>query len=87
MNVYIEEHFKQKSSGEYKHVEVKIDEDLIPWGVARFLERRYGAISELSFHFIREALTTKGSASPVAAFSLLVSSIVNAVSSLKVGIY
>lgn len=57
MNVYIEAHFKQKSTGEYKRVEVKIDEDLIPWGVAKFLERYYGAISELSFHFTREADT------------------------------
>ena len=55
MNVYIEAHFKQKSTGEYKRVEVKIDEDLIPWGVHKFLERRYGEISELSFHFTREA--------------------------------
>ena len=57
MNVYIEAHFKQKSTGEYKRVEVKIDEDLIPWGVAKVLERYYGAISELSFHFTREADT------------------------------
>ena len=55
MNVYIEAHFKQKSTGEYKRVEVKIDEDLIPWGVNKFLERRYGEISALSFHFTREA--------------------------------
>ena len=55
MNVYIEAHFKQKSTGEYKRVEVKIDEDLIPWGVAKFLERRNGAISELSFLFTRDA--------------------------------
>lgn len=55
MNVYIEAHFKQKSTGEYKRIEVKIDEDLIPWGVAKFLERRYGQIESLSFHFTREA--------------------------------
>ena len=54
MNVYIEAHFKQKSTGEYKRVVVKIDEDLIPWGVNKFLECRYGEISELSFHFTRE---------------------------------
>ena len=57
MNVYIEAHFKQKSTGEYKRVEVKIDEDLIPWGVAKFLALYYGDISELSFHFTREADT------------------------------
>ena len=55
MNVYIEAHFKQKSTGEYKRVEVKIDEDLIPWGVHKFLTARYGEITELSFHFTREA--------------------------------
>ena len=55
MNVYIKAHFKQVKENEYKRVEVKIDEDLIPWGVAKFLERYYGAISELSFHFSREA--------------------------------
>lgn len=55
MNVYIEAHFKQKSTGEYMRVEVKIDEDLIPWGVHKFLTSRYGEISELSFHFTREA--------------------------------
>ncbi len=57
MNVYIEAHFKQVKENEYKRVEVKIDEDLIPWGVHKFLERRYGEISELSFHFTREADT------------------------------
>lgn len=33
MNVYIEAHFKLVKANEYKRVEVKIDEDLIPWGV------------------------------------------------------
>ena len=55
MNVYIEASFTIKSTGEHKTIEVKIDEDLIPWGVHKFLERRYGEISELSFHFTREA--------------------------------
>ncbi len=55
MNVYIETHFKQVKENEYQRVEVKIDEDLIPRGVHKFLERRYGEISELSFHFTREA--------------------------------
>ena len=55
MNVYIEANFKLESTGEYKTVEVKIDEDLIPWGVAKFLERRYGEITGLCFHFTREA--------------------------------
>ena len=32
MNVYIEAHFKLVKENEYKRVEVKIDEDLIPWG-------------------------------------------------------
>ena len=57
MNVYIEASFTIKSTGEHKTIEVKINEDLIPWGVAKFLERYYGAISELSFHFTREADT------------------------------
>lgn len=55
MNVYIEAHFKLVKEDEYKRVEVKIDEDLIPWGVHKFLECRYGKIEELSFHFTREA--------------------------------
>ncbi|MBQ2813631.1 MAG: hypothetical protein IJE66_01315 [Akkermansia sp.] len=55
MKVYIEAHFKQVKENEYKRVEVKIDEDLIPWGVHKFLTARYGEISELSFHFTREA--------------------------------
>ena len=55
MNVYIEAHFKQKSTGEHKTIEVKIDEDLIPWGVSKFLVQRYGEITELSFHFTRES--------------------------------
>ena len=55
MNVYIEASFTIQNTGEHKTIEVKIDEDLIPWGVHKFLERRYGEISELSFHFTREA--------------------------------
>ena len=55
MNVYIEASFTVKSTGEHKTIEVKINEDLIPWGVHQFLERRYGKITELSFHFTREA--------------------------------
>ena len=55
MNVYIEASFTVKSTGEHKTIEVKIDEDLIPWGVHKFLTARYGEISELSFHFTREA--------------------------------
>lgn len=55
MKVYIEASFKQVKENEYKRVEVKIDEDLIPWGVHKFLECRYGKIKELSFHFTREA--------------------------------
>ena len=55
MNVYIEAHFKLVKENEYKRVEGKIDEDLIPWGVHKFLECRYGKIKELSFHFTREA--------------------------------
>ena len=55
MNVYIEASFTIKSTGEYKTIEVKIIEDLIPFGVAKFLPRRYGEISGLSFHFTREA--------------------------------
>ena len=55
MNVYIKASFTIKSTGEHKTIEVKINEDLIPFGVAKFLTRRYGEISELSFHFTREA--------------------------------
>lgn len=55
MNVYIEAQFKLVKENEYKRVEVKINEDLIPWGVHKFLERRYGKITELSFRFTREA--------------------------------
>ena len=55
MKVYIEAHFKQVKENEYKRVEVKIEEDLIPWGVHKFLTARYGEITELSFHFTREA--------------------------------
>ena len=55
MNVYIEASFTIKSTGEHKTIEVKINEDLIPFGVAKFLTRHYGEISGLSFHFTREA--------------------------------
>ena len=55
MNVYIEASFTVKSTGEHKTIEVKINEDLIPRGVAKFLERRYGEISGLCFHFTRES--------------------------------
>ena len=55
MNVYIEASFTVKITGEHKTIEVKMNEDLIPWGVHRFLTSRYGEISELCFHFTREA--------------------------------
>ena len=55
MNVYIEASFTIESTGEQKTIEVKINEDLIPFGVAKFLTRRYGEISGLSFEFTREA--------------------------------
>ena len=55
MNVYIEASFTIQSTGEHKTIEVKINEDLIPFGVHKFLSKRYGEISELSFHFTREA--------------------------------
>ena len=55
MNVYIEASFTIESTGEHKTIEVKINEDLIPYGVTKFLERRYGEISGLSFEFTREA--------------------------------
>ncbi len=55
MNVYIEAGFTIQSIGEHKTIEVKINEDLIPWGVNKFLERRYGEITGLCFHFTREA--------------------------------
>lgn len=55
MNVYIEASFTIKSTGEYKTIEVKINEDLIPFGVAKSLTRRYGEISGLCFHFTRES--------------------------------
>lgn len=55
MNVYIEANFKLVSTGEYQTVEVKIDEDLIPFGVHKFLTARYGKLDSLSFHFTREA--------------------------------
>ena len=55
MNVYIEASFTVKSTGEHKTIEVKINEDLIPFGVAKFLTRRYGEITGLCFHFTREA--------------------------------
>ena len=55
MNVYIEASFTIKSTGEHKTIEVKINEDLIPWGVSKFLVQRYGEITGLCFHFTREA--------------------------------
>ena len=55
MNVYIEAHFKQVKENEYQRVEVMIAEDLVPLGVHRFLTARYGEITDLSFHFTREA--------------------------------
>lgn len=55
MNVYIEASFTIKSTGEHKTIEVKINEELIPFGVAKCLTRRYGEISGLCFHFTREA--------------------------------
>ena len=55
MNVYIGASFTIQNTGEHKTIEVKINEDLIPWGVAKFLERRYGEITGLCFHFTREA--------------------------------
>lgn len=55
MNVYIDASFTIQSTGEHKTIEVKINEDLIPFDVSKFLERRYGEISELCFHFTREA--------------------------------
>lgn len=55
MNVYIEASFTIESTGEHQTIEVKINEALIPFGVAKFLERRYGEISGLSFEFTREA--------------------------------
>ena len=55
MNVYIEASFTIESTGEHQTIEVKINEDLIPFGVAKFLTRRYGEISGLSFEFTREA--------------------------------
>ena len=51
----IEASFTVKSTGEYKTIGVKINEDLIPFGVAKFLTLRYGEISGLCFHFTREA--------------------------------
>ena len=55
MNVYIEASFTIQSTGEHKTIEVKINEDLIPWGVSKFLVQRYGEITGLCFHFTREA--------------------------------
>jgi len=52
--VYIEASFTIKNTGEHKTIEVKINEDLIPRGVAKFLTRRYGEITGLCFHFTRE---------------------------------
>ncbi len=57
MNVYIEASFTIESTGEYKTIEVKIDEDRIPWGVSKFLVQRYGEITGLCFNFTREADT------------------------------
>ena len=45
----------QEQTGEHKTIEVKINEDLIPFGVSKFLTLRYGEISGLCFHFTREA--------------------------------
>lgn len=53
--VYIEASFTIKNTCEHKTIEVKINDDLIPWGVPKFLTRRYGQIESLSFHFTREA--------------------------------
>ena len=55
MNVYIEASFTIQNTGEHKTIEVKINEDLIPWGVSKFLVQRYGEITGLCFHFTREA--------------------------------
>ena len=55
MNVYIEASFTIESTGEHQTIEVKINEDLIPFGVAKFLTRCYGEISNLNFEFTREA--------------------------------
>ena len=55
MNVYIEASFTIESTGEHQTIEVKINEDLIPFGVAKFLPRRYGEISNLNFEFTRDA--------------------------------
>ena len=55
MKVYIEASFTIQSTGVHKKIEVKIDEDLIPFGVSKVLTRRYGEITGLCFHFTREA--------------------------------
>lgn len=55
MKVYIEASFTIQSTGEHKKIEVKIDEDLIPFGVSKFLVQRYGEITGLCFNFTREA--------------------------------
>ena len=55
MSVYIEDNFKPENTSEYKTVEAKINEDLIPSGVHKFLTTRYGKLDSLSFHFTREA--------------------------------
>ena len=55
MSVYIEANFKPENTSEYKTVEAKINEDLIPFGVHKFLTARYGKLDSLSFHFTREA--------------------------------
>lgn len=53
--VYIESSFTIQSTGEHKTIEVKINEDLIPFGVSKFLVQRYGEIPGLRFLFTREA--------------------------------
>ena len=53
--VYIESSFTIQSTGEHKTIEVKINEDLIPFGVSKFLVQRYGEITGLCFHLTREA--------------------------------
>lgn len=55
MNVYIEASFTIQSTGDHKTIEVKINEDLISFGVSKFLVQRYGEITGLCFHFTRKA--------------------------------
>jgi len=54
MKVYIEASFTIQSTGEHKKIEVKIDEDLVPFGVSKFLVQRYGEITGLCFLFTGE---------------------------------